>query len=133
MPKTLGEIRQITEMFNFFRKCIPDYAKIMRPISDKQRGFSKDTNRNTQIDIGPEGRDAIERVKKILSTRPVLSFPQWDQIDTHPFKVYSDGSIGGFGVVIMQNQEDKDKKLRILYCSTPVRLQKRNQIMTATA
>ena len=60
MPKTLGEIRQITGMFNFFRKCIPDYAKIMRPINDKQRGFSKDTNRNTQIDIGPEGRDAIE-------------------------------------------------------------------------
>ena len=107
-PKTLGEIRQICGMFNFFRKCIPEYAKIMRPINDKMRGFNKDTSRNTPVDIGADGVNAIERVKEILSTRPVLAFPQWELIDTHPFKVYSDGSIDGFGVVIMQDQIDNN-------------------------
>ena len=94
--------------FNFFRKCIPDYAKIMRPINDKMRGFNKDTSRNPPVDIGTDGVKAIERVKEILSTRPVLAFPQWELIDTHPFKVYSDGSIDGFGVVIMQDQIDNN-------------------------
>ena len=47
----------------------------MRPVNDKQRGFTKDTKRNTEVEIGPEGRIAIEKVKQILSTRPVLPFP----------------------------------------------------------
>ena len=111
MPKTLGEIRQICGMFNFFRKCIPNYAKIIIPVNDKKKGFTKYTKRNTEVVIGPEGRRAIEKVKQILSTRPVLSFPDWSSIDIHPFKVYSDGSIDGFGVVIMQDQEDRDKKI----------------------
>ena len=76
-----------------------------------KKGFTKDTKRNTEINIGPEGRRAIEKDKQIFSTRPILSFPRWILTDIHQFKVYGDGTIDVFGVVIMQNQENRDNKI----------------------
>ena len=109
-PKTLGEVRQLLGMFNFFKTNIPSYSIIIKPVQEKLKGFTSDVNRNTAVDIGEKGKEAIKRVKKILSSRPVLAYPDWNTIEDFPLKVYSDASKEGFGIVITQCQKDDDGK-----------------------
>ena len=47
------------------------------------------------------------KVKKILSSRPILAYPDWNNIEDNPFKVYADASIQGFGVVLTQTQTNE--------------------------
>ena len=64
-----------------------------------------------------------------MSTRPIIGFPDWSNIEDQPFIVYSDASIDGFGVVITQMQQDETGKMMekiILYDSRRTSKAERN-------
>ena len=72
-PKTLRQVRRILGVLNYHRKLIKNFADLTKPLYDVLRG--KDSKDNTKLEPnawGPLQEEAFERIKKILTTHPIL-------------------------------------------------------------
>jgi hypothetical protein len=78
-------------MAGYYRRFIPNFSKIAKPITNLLKKDEKFVW-NTEHD------EAFQTLKKLLTTSPVLAQPNI----TKPFDVYCDASGTGFGCVLMQ-------------------------------
>jgi transposase InsO family protein len=91
-PTAVKEIRTFLGMTSYFRNYIPRYATIAEPLIrlTKQSG--------TLQDWGEPQIQAVAKLKQLLSSAPVLAFPDFDT----EFQVATDASDFGIGAVISQ-------------------------------
>lgn len=95
MPKTYKKVRSCLGLFSYFRKFIPNYARIAHPL---QRLMKEDV----KFEINDDCRAAFEELKEKLITPPVLAiFDRSKETELH-----TDASAVGFGAVLMQRQSD---------------------------
>lgn len=95
MPTTFKRVRSCLGLFSYFRKFIPNYARIAHPL---QR-LMKD---GVVFKIDDECRVAFEELKERLITPPVLAvFDRLKETELH-----TDASAVGFGAVLLQRQSD---------------------------
>nr|CAD2187040.1 unnamed protein product [Meloidogyne enterolobii] len=66
-PTNLKEVRHCVGMASFFRKHIPNFSMIVEPLT-------RLTRKETTFKWEEEQQKAFEKVKKILSSEPVLVF-----------------------------------------------------------
>jgi hypothetical protein len=91
-PTPVSEVRSFLGLVGYYRRFIPNFSKIAKPITELLKKRSK----NVWSDTCDE---AFKHMKKLLTTSPMLSQPD----DTaKPFDVYCDASITGSGGVLMQ-------------------------------
>ena len=98
-PKTVKEVRRFLGMCGFYRKHIPNYAKIATPLTNLTRAtvefhWSKDCD------------NAFNILKEKLKEEPVLVKAQIDQ----PFILTTDASQTHVGAVLSQEQPDGNYK-----------------------
>lgn len=104
-PKTLKQVRRAVGMASFFRRHVPNFSSIVEPLT-------RLTKKETSFNWGDEQQKALDKVKEILSTEPVLAFPDY----TKPFHIFTDASLVGQGGALMQKGENNLFRA-ICYCS----------------
>ena len=104
-PKTVKQVQSFLQTCSWYRRFIPGFADISRPLSNL-------TKKKTVWKWGELEQKAFETLKKCLSTTPVLK--QVD--DTKPFILKTDASNYALGAVLLQG-DDKTSEHPIEYAS----------------
>jgi hypothetical protein len=90
-PRTVHQVRSFLGLGGYYRKFIPNFFKIAKPITDLLKKEEK-------LVWNAERDEAFRTPKKLLTTFPVLAQPDI----TKSFDVYCDASSTWFGCVLMQ-------------------------------
>lgn len=94
-PKTVKEVQSFLGFANFYRRFIPDYSSVARPLHDL-------THKDKKWSWEDKHTDALNEIKKRMSSRPVLAHPD----PKKQFIVETDASGVALGAVLSQKQED---------------------------
>lgn len=101
-PKTVKQIQSFLGLSGYFRKFIPNYATIARPLYDLLKKESK-------FKFGAEERISFHTLKTALS-EPVLRIYN----PTAATELHTDASRYGLGAILLQ-QDDHDGKMHPVY------------------
>jgi hypothetical protein len=89
-PMTVSEVQSFLGLAGYYRRFIPNFSKIAKPITELLKKGNKY--------VWNEACEAFKHPKKLLTTSPVLAQPD----TTKSFDVYYDASSTGLGGVLMQ-------------------------------
>ena len=92
-PTSVPEIRSFLGLAGYYRRFVPDFSKIAKPMTELLKKGVK-FNWNDKCD------QAFLTLRKLLTSAPVLAQPDI----TRPFDVYCDASGTGLGCVLMQDR-----------------------------
>jgi hypothetical protein len=90
-PKSVHQVRNFLGLVGYYRRFIPNFSKISKPITELLK-------KGTKYVWSKECEEAFQTLKKLLMTSPVLAQPDIAK----PFDVYCDASGTGLGCVLMQ-------------------------------
>ena len=90
-PTTVHEVRSFLGMAGYYRRFIPDFSRVAKPITTLLKN-------QTKFVWSSECEQAFQTLKRLLTTAPVLAQPD---IEKH-FDVYCDASRIGIGCVLIQ-------------------------------
>src|SRR6185369_4605494 len=92
-PTSVPEIRSFLGLAGYYRRFVPDFSKIAKPMTELLKKGVK-FNWNDKCD------QAFLTLRKLLTSAPVLAQPDI----TRTFDVYCDASGTGLGCVLMQDR-----------------------------
>jgi hypothetical protein len=108
-PTTVHQIRSFLGLAGYYRRFIPDFSRIAKPMTELlKKGVKLSWDRKCD--------DAFHILRAHLTTTPVLAQPNVSQ----PFDIYCDASGTGLGCVLMQNYRV------IAYASRALRVHEQN-------
>jgi hypothetical protein len=90
-PKSVHQVRSFLGLTGYYRRFIPNFSKISKPITELLK-------KGTKYVWSKECGEAFQTLKKLLTTSPVLAQPD----AAKPFDVYCDASGTGLGCALMQ-------------------------------
>jgi len=96
-PHSVSEVRSFMGFYNFYRKFIPDFSKIVQPLLSL-------TKKNMAWQWLSDYASSFVTLKEAFLKRPVLRYPDTDL----PFFVMTDTSLVASGVVLMQKDGNRD-------------------------
>lgn len=103
-PRRLRALRSFLGLANYYRKFVPDYSKIARPLIEL-------TKKNVQWQWGEQQHKAFETLKNKLTTAPILR-----HFDPNlPIELHTDASDVGVGAAVMQTENGET--LPVAYAS----------------
>ena len=102
-PKTVREVRSIVGMASYYRRFIPHFSEIAKPLTEL-------TKKNSRFVWSEDRQQAFKTLKECLSTAPVLAHPDFSK----PFKLYTDASLYAVGAVLTQEFEEGEKVIQYL-------------------
>lgn len=105
-PENLRQVQSFLGLTGYFRKFIPGYSLIARPLTNLLRA-------NTKFRFGKEQVDAFERLKVVLSNKPVLSLYR-PKAET---ELHTDASMHGYGAILLQRDNDDNRLHPVFYAS----------------
>ena len=97
-PCNLTEVRSFLGLCSYYRKFIAGFAHIAEPLH-------RLTKKNVKFVWTEECCQAFVKLKKRLTTAPVLSYPNFDL----PFQLDTDASDSGIGAVLSQTYDGKER------------------------
>jgi hypothetical protein len=102
-PKTLTELRGFLGICTYYRKFVKGFSQLCAPLTDlTKKGAFK---------WSEEAQATMEKLKKVMSTCPILALPDFGL----PFTLECDASGEGIGAILMQNRNPiayESRKLR---------------------
>ena len=90
-PACVREIRSFLGHAGFYRRFIKDFSKIAQPLTSLLQ-------KDVEFIFDDKCREAFEKLKKALTTTPVIQPPDWSQ----PFELMCDASDRAVGAVLTQ-------------------------------
>jgi hypothetical protein len=90
-PTTVHQVRSFLGLDGYYRRFIPDFSKLAKPITSLLKN-------DTKFNLSSRCNEAFVQQKVLLTTSPVLAQPDIEK----PFDVYCDASGSGLGCVLMQ-------------------------------
>ena len=123
IPKTVHDIKSFTGFVGYYRKFIPNFSKIARPLNDLLDGKvnPKRANKKQFIEWGSKQQEAFETLKEALMSTPVLGYPNYEK----PFILHTDASLEGLGAVLYQEDNEGIKRV-ISYASRSLSKSEKN-------
>ena len=108
-PTTVKGVRSFIGMCSYYRRLIPNFSEIAKPIIKLTKKFAKfDWNKCCQT--------AFDLLKKLLTTAPVLTYPDPNK----PYILYTDASDECIGACLTQICDNADEKLSTIPCEKPI-------------
>jgi hypothetical protein len=92
-PTTVRQIRSFLGLAGYYRRFIPDFSRIAKPMTELLK-------KGVKYEWSQKCEDAFHTLRQHLTTAPVLAQPD---NNTKPFEVYCDASGTGLGCVLMQD------------------------------
>ena len=117
-PKNLQDVRRFLGMASYYRRFVPNFAKIAQPLHQL-------TAKNVPFNLMAECEAAFLSLKTQLVTPPVLAYPSF----TKDFTLETDASIQGLGAVLSQVQ-DNGKLHPVAYASRALNPSEKNYSVT---
>ena len=100
-PKSSKEIKSFLGLINFYRRHLPNFAVIARPLTALTRQ-DKELKKTVPFVWDDKCEAAFQKAKELLITAPLLYPPDL----TRDFFLWTDASGVGFGAVLEQVRED---------------------------
>lgn len=100
IPKTPKEIKQFLGLLGYYRKFIPDFARITKPLTQCLK-------KGRKITFDPEYVQCFEKCKALLTNDPILQYPDF----TKEFNLTTDASNVAIGAVLSQGPINADKPI----------------------
>jgi hypothetical protein len=91
-PKSVTQIRSFLRLAGYYRRFIPNFSKIAKPMTQL-------LEKEAKFKWSPQCEETFLTLKKLLTTAPVLAQPDIEK----PFNVYCDASSTSIGGVLMQD------------------------------
>jgi hypothetical protein len=104
IPKTVRDVRVFIGLAGYYRRHVRNFSEIANPLTDL-------TKRDVPFEWTDEHQQAFDMLKQILSTEPLLIYPDF----TQPFIVACDASAKAIGAVLSQLKNGEERP--IAYCS----------------
>lgn len=99
LPTDQKQIKSFLGLIGYYRRFIPNFAKITKPMTEcLKKGHKIDTSNG-------EYQRAFQTCKEILSNPPLLQYPEFNQ----QFTVTADASEYAIGAVLSQGPKGRDK------------------------
>ncbi len=95
VPRSTKEVRQFLGLSSYYRRFIPQFAAIAKPLYEL-------TRKDVQLYWSERCQEAFSALKRKLTRAPVLSYPSFDK----PFVLETDARGYGIGAVHSQEQYD---------------------------
>ena len=116
-PQTVGDIRRILGFLSYYRSYIQDFSRIARPLYELlqvkpgmqepvargRKSKGPQLSSRTPIDWTREHQVTLERLVDMLTSPPVLAYPDFKL----PFVLHTDASEQGLGAILYQQQDGK--------------------------
>ena len=122
--KTLEDVRSFVGLCSYYRKLIPQFAKLAAPLTDL-------TKTSEGIDVAaacatPEIQEAFSKLKQAMMNKPVLAMPDFSR----QFIVKTDAAVKfGIGGVLSQ-KDDEGRERVVAYFSRKLSPAQRNYTVT---
>ena len=116
-PRNLTEVRSFVGLCAYYRRFVPDFSTITKPLFDL-------TKKDQEFVWGEDQQKAMETMKKLLTSAPILGYPRPDA----PFVLDCDASNVGIGAVLSQVQDGEERV--IAYASKTLSKAERNYCVT---
>lgn len=100
LPKSSKEIKQFLGLLGYYRKFIPDFARITKPMT-------KCLKKTNKITFDSEYIDCFNKCKNLLTNDPILQYPDF----TKEFILTTDASNVALGAVLSQGTIGSDKPI----------------------
>ena len=100
IPKTPKEIKQFLGLLGYYRKFIPDFARLTKPLTQCLKKGKK-------ITFDTDYVNCFEKCKTILTNDPILQYPDF----TKEFNLTTDASNVAIGAVLSQGPINSDKPI----------------------
>ena len=106
-PTTVTEVRSILDFVGYYRRFIPNFSKIDKPINNLLQNLEWTSNQKKkfQVQWGPEQREAFETLQRLCTEAPILAYADLKA----PFSLHTDASSDGLGAVLYQKQDGQRK------------------------
>jgi hypothetical protein len=91
-PMSVHQIRSFLDLAGYYRRFIPDFSKIAKPMTERLK-------KGVKFSWDQKCEDAFHTLRAHLTTAPVLAQPDVSK----PFDIYCDASGIGLGCVLMQD------------------------------
>ena len=93
-PTTKTEVRSFLGMCNYYRRCIPGYAQMSRPIQDL-------TSPKVNFKWNQECEQSFNQLKHEITSDRVMAFPKVGK----PYKLYTDACDYAIGAILVQEDD----------------------------
>jgi hypothetical protein len=100
IPRNVKEIQSFLGKINFLRRCIPNFAEIVKLIIDMLR-------KNSEVKWRVEAKESFAHIKKVISEALVLARPDYLKY----FLIFSFASEHMLIVVLLQKNEEGFEQL----------------------
>ena len=100
-PKSSKEVKSFLGLVNFYRRHLPNFAVIARPLTALTRQ-DKESKKTVPFVWNDKCEAAFQKAKELLITAPLLCPPDL----TKDFFLWTNASGLGFGAVLKQVKED---------------------------
>lgn len=118
IPKTAKQVRRFMGMCGYYGKFIDQYSSISSALTDT-------ISKKNKFQMTPEALESFEKLKKILTSEPVLVHPDFSKA----FSIHCDASRHGVGACLMQEDCNGDEN-PICYFSKKLNKAQRNYSIT---
>jgi hypothetical protein len=95
IPRNVKEIQSFLGKINFLRRFIPNFAEIVKLITDMLK-------KNSEMNWTSEEKSSFQRIKKVISEPPVLASPDYIK----EFLIFSFASEHTIAAVLLQRNEE---------------------------
>lgn len=100
LPKTPTEIKRFLGLLGYYRKFIPDFARVTKPLTQCLKKGSK-------IVFDKKYTECFEHCKTLLTNDPILQYPDF----TKEFILTTDASNVAIGAILSQGTVGSDKPI----------------------
>ena len=120
-PTTAKELKAFLGLAGYYRRFVPGFAKIARPLNTLLVGIPNDKRLGSHLlTWSEEAQTAFDSLKDTLTKAPILAYADYSK----PFVLYTDASHHGLGAVLAQVQEGKERV--VAYASRSLHPTERN-------
>jgi len=105
-PRTTKKVQSFLGLTGYFRKFIPYYLRIAKPLSDLLK-------KNSSFQFKEPEREAFLKLKKCLSEEPVLRIYNRN----YKTEIHTDACQDGYGAVLLQKSPTDDQSHPVYYMS----------------
>ena len=104
-PKSIGEVRKLLGLLGYYRRYVPDFSRLAKPLFDllKDTGKANCVRSSKPVTWLQLHQDALNSLIDLLSSPPILAYPDVNL----PYTLYTDASDKGLGAALYQCQEGK--------------------------